>query len=132
MGLYIVHRNGLSPPGKGEYKMARYILIDSNSGFIWGDTATLPAFDGGAPDCEEAIVSAARVLDESVGSNGREYEYRSRDPRTSESYYRVYRADVDGSEAVPVIEDGQDGEMIEAVERDCEFVGVVVLTEVVD
>lgn len=101
--------------------MARYILIDSYSGYIWGDTADLPGFDASAPAGDEAIIQAARLVDESIGESGRAYEYRRSDPRTSETYYRVYRAD----EALPVIEDGQDSEMIEAVERDCEFVGVV-------
>lgn len=107
--------------------MARYILIDSHSGYIWGDTANLPGFDASAPAGDAVIIQAARLTDESNGEFGRVYEYRRSNPRTSETYYRVYRADVGGSEAVPVIGDGQDSEMIAAVERDCEFVGVVMV-----
>ena len=36
----------------------------------------------------------------------------------SNGYY-VYRADIDGAEAVPVVMDGQDKDTIEAVLRDC-------------
>lgn len=46
-------------------------------------------------------------------------------PRTTETGYDVYRADINGSDAVPVVQDGQDRETIEAVERDCEYVGFI-------
>jgi hypothetical protein len=97
--------------------MARYILIDDASGYIWGDTADI---DGRNRADIEDPTEAARVLDESLGERGRLYEDVSRlDERSG---YRVYRADVRGSEQVPNIIDGQDQEMIEAVERDCEYV----------
>jgi hypothetical protein len=41
---------------------------------------------------------------------------------TNETGYHVYRADIDGSEVVPVITDGQDQEMIDAVAFDCAYV----------
>lgn len=110
--------------------MPRYILIDSNSGFIFGDTAQferkLRPFI--SEDCkvggsEMSPTQAARVLDEeTVGEFGRSYIEHSRIPSDTRSGYAVYRADVNGSDAVAAIIDGQDQEMIEAVERDCEFV----------
>lgn len=104
--------------------MARFILIDNNSGYIFGDSA----------DHNGAIFSGtaeeyAAALDASIGEHGRAYEMLSRDPQTSGTGYHVYRADVDGSEAVPVVFDGQDQETIEAVERDCEYVGFIAVKD---
>lgn len=106
--------------------MARYILIDMHSGNIWGDTADL---NGRAVDCA-SIIEAARALDESVGAHGRAYQEGSRaDIRSGRDGYVVYRADIDGSEAVPVVQDGQDQETIDAVTRDCRYEGVVLVTD---
>lgn len=102
--------------------MARYILIDSNSGYIFGDTAD---FAANRQSDITSISDAARMLDESIGEYGRSYSELSRNPRSTQTGYHVYRADINGSEAVPVVQDGQDQEMIEAVERDCEYVGFV-------
>lgn len=103
--------------------MARYILIDDASGYIWGDTADL----AGWRESEQTPVEAARLLDESLGEHGRTYEDVSR--LDGHSGYRVYRADVRGSEQVPSIHDGRDPEMIEAVERDCEFITAIAFAE---
>ena len=46
------------------------------------------------------------------------------------SGYIAYRADVVGSDAVAVVNDGQDREMIEAVERDCDLLGTVIRREI--
>jgi hypothetical protein len=101
--------------------MARYILIDNNSGYIFGDTADLPGFDGsgGSP------IDAARTLDASIGVHGRDYELLYRNPADTGTGYDVYRADIDGSEAVPVVQDGQDPDTIAAVVQHCEHVGFV-------
>ena len=95
--------------------MARYILIDNNSGYIWGDSADLEGkIFNGTP------VEFAKALDESIGTYGREYDELSfSQHRSGYCGYRVYRADVRGSEAVAVVQDGQDQDMIDAVERDC-------------
>lgn len=108
-------------PEKREIKMGRYILIDSNTGNIFGDSADFAA------DYREDLtpVEAARLLDESIGERGRVYTLMNSNPRTSATGYDVYRADVGGSDAVPVVYDGQDRETIDAVERDCEYVGFV-------
>ena len=96
--------------------MARFILIDSNTGYIFGDSADIDGKIVTGSPCE-----VAKALDESIGETGRTYTELTRDPRDTRTGYRVYRADINGSEAVGSIHDGQDREMIEAVERDCEF-----------
>jgi hypothetical protein len=45
--------------------------------------------------------------------------------RNGQSGYMAYRNDINGSEAVGHIRDGQDNEMIEAVERDCQLIGFI-------
>jgi hypothetical protein len=95
----------------------RLILIDNCSGYIFGDSAD---FAGGRA---VEVIDACRTLDESNGVHGREYDehgpgYR---PAANETAYHVYR----GSDAIPVVHDGQDQETIEAVVRDCDKVAVV-------
>lgn len=100
--------------------MARYILIDSNSGYVFGDTAD---FANGRSDLTP--VEAARLLDESIGEQGRLYVERSSDPKSTVTGYHVYRADVRGSEAVPVVHDGQDSDTISEVMELCDYVAFV-------
>lgn len=111
----------------------RIILIDAHSGFIWGDSADLSGriFNGDRvlevmPDAdlsqeEDWALAFAQALDESLGETGRTYEAEFwRAGQEGRSGYYAYRADVGGSEAVPVVQNGQDQAAIEAVERDCE------------
>ncbi len=80
--------------------MARYILIDNNSGFIWGDTHAA------------APVDAMRQVDEGIGEFGRSYtEHAPRALRTTATGCFVYEAPAD----FPEIENGQDQREIEAV-----------------
>ena len=58
------------------------------------------------------------------GGNSVTYIEHSRAPDGASGYH-VYRADIDGSEAVAITQDGQDQEAIEAVESDCEYVRFV-------
>lgn len=102
--------------------MARYILIDNNSGYIFGDTAD---FAAGRESEINSIADAARMLDESIGEHDRSYTEHMRNPRTTATGYDVYRADVDGSDAVPVVIDGQDQETIDAVVQSCRYEGFV-------
>lgn len=106
----------------------RLILIDNNSGYIWGDTADLPGLSqdaiSGVP-WREAAEAAARALDASNGEHDRSYEVMERNPRDTSTGYHVYRADVRGSDQLPTVWDGQDREVIEAVERDCEYFAYV-------
>jgi hypothetical protein len=113
--------------------MSRLILIDNNSGYIFGDTADFAAGSaewrdnnsGNASDQEGLALLAARLLDQSIGESGRGYKFLSNDPRDTRTGYRVYRSDVRGSDQVGNITDGQDQEMVDAVERDCDFIGFV-------
>lgn len=102
--------------------MARYILIDNNTGYIFGDTAD---FASGRQSDIENISDAARMLDESIGEYGRKYTEHAQNPMSTATGYDVYRADINGSEAVPVVWDGQDAETINAVVSCCEYVGFV-------
>ena len=100
--------------------MSRYILIDNASGYILGDSADLNGKHYvGTPE------EYAAALDRSVGEVGRTYTLINHDPRSAERGYHVYRADVGDSEAVPVVHDGQDQDAIDAVRRDCEYVGFI-------
>ena len=106
--------------------MPRYILIESNSGFIWADTADLAGWSESAQE----PIDAARLIDEHIGAPGREYElFRSARSAPDGSGYHVWRADVAGRETLPVVTDGQDREMIAAVERTCEYLGYIHVTE---
>jgi hypothetical protein len=106
--------------------MARYILIDNHSGYIFADTADL---DG--PARQETALEAVRRFDESQAVSNRDYvehgpNYR---PASNASAYYVYRADIGGSEAVPVVVDGQDRDTIDAVERSCRCIAVIEVAE---
>lgn len=107
----------------------RLILIDHSTGYVFGDSAD---FAGGRAMENEA--EAARQLDESLGVQGRTYEtmgagYR---PAANETAYHVYRADIRGSDAVAIVQDGQDPEMIADVERECDKLAVVLCHEAAD
>ena len=105
--------------------MSHFILIDNFSGYVFGDTRDLAGWsnsdDLGAAD-------ACRMLDESIGQHGRGYEQVSR-LASNETGYIVYRVDIDGSEAVPVVHDGQDRETIEAVESRCDLVARILCSD---
>lgn len=57
--------------------------------------------------------------------NGRSYEFCSRPSNSTDSGYHVYRADIDGSEVVRVIDDGQSQDLIDAVDANCKYLGYV-------
>jgi hypothetical protein len=105
--------------------MTAFIVIDRSSGYIFYDTRDLNRshiIDGEAMQ-DEALTPAlaCRWGDETVAKEfGR--TYTETNPFDARATYDVFRADVCGSEAVPVVQDGQDREMIEAVERDCQYV----------
>jgi len=100
--------------------MARYILVDHHSGYIFGDTGDL-----NGPARPETITQAARRLDESIGEHGRIYEAHGPNYRPNCTAYHVYRADIAGSKIMPLVSDGQDQETIDQVERLCTKVAVV-------
>lgn len=100
--------------------MPRYILIDNASGYVWADTSDI---DGKAVPVETPE-EACRVVDESLGVHGRQYAEATR-LASNETGYHVYRADIDGSEVVPLIEDGQDPDTIQAVQDSCLKVALI-------
>jgi hypothetical protein len=96
--------------------MARYIFIERNTGYIWGDSADINGKIVNGTPCE-----VAQALDESIGEHG-PAEYWETYQSDENGVYDVYRADINGSEAVAIIQNGQDQETIEAVIQDCEYV----------
>jgi hypothetical protein len=111
----------------------RLILIDNNSGYVFGDTAV---FLAGSPEWRDDVSAAdyeieplallaARLLDESAGRPGRAYPFVDCDPIDTSTGYHVYRADAEGHEAVPLVYDGQNQAVIDAVAADCRYVGFV-------
>lgn len=100
--------------------MARFIAIDNGSGYIFGDSADL----NGQVWIGDDPLDFALALDESLGEHGRIYEDVWR-LASNETGYEIYRADINGSEAVAVIHDGQDKDEIRAVEEKCQFVMTV-------
>jgi len=100
--------------------MAHYIIQDVYSGYIWGDTRDF----NGALYVADGIADACRELDQSVvGEMGRTYEEVSR--LDGDQGYAVYRVDINGSEAVTVVHDGQDADTIRSVMDSCDLVGYV-------
>ena len=103
--------------------MARYIIIDRISGYIWGDSADLDGkIFSGSP------LEYAAALDASIGELDGDAEYTETNKSDPDATYDVYRADIGGSEAVAVIRNGEDREIIEAVENDCAYVTSIVRT----
>ena len=103
--------------------MARYILIDNASGYIWGDSADLHGkiFSGTA-------LEYAKALDESLKAGGRSYAEQS-SANAGQSGYHVYRADINGNDAVPVVWDGQSQETIDAVTESCRYEGFIAIKD---
>lgn len=118
--------------------MTRLIIQEAHSGFLWADSALFqPAhcadysaggFDPSGPCCDANILAAIRTMQWEIGDLDQQWEIVSRrDARilAGRDGYIVWRADVDGSDAVAAIQDGQDMDTIRAVERGCELVAVV-------
>jgi len=116
------YRRGGTPNPERSNIMARYIFIESNSGYIFGDSADLKGITS-----DSSLQEIAAAIDAEAGEFGRTYDVLSRNPRTTESGYDVWRVDVGGSEVVPVVRDGQDQEMIDAVESEGEYAGFVAI-----
>ena len=107
---------GSSKPNRRTQEMARYILIDNNSGFIFGDTKNM--------NCSRSFktpAEAAKMLDESIGEPASEYVEIYGDHDTSgKSGYSVYS--VDDIEDMTEVEDGTDQATIDKFCRKCERV----------
>ncbi len=102
--------------------MPRYILIDNQSGYIWGD------IDAKNP------VEACRIVDTESGCSPRQYDERSTGfrPASNETAYHVY----EGTDAIPNIEtfggDGTSEALIEAVTTFCRKVEIVTVRDEAD
>jgi hypothetical protein len=99
--------------------MARFILIDDDSGYAFGDFTTSLA------NASEALIEAARATDANIGAPAREYAVHHARPSGQVTGYHVYRVDVNGSEVVGSLVDGQDREYIDAVTSQGVHVGFV-------
>lgn len=107
----------------------RLIAIDNHSGYIFGDSADI----NGTIWAGEDVTDFLAAMEASFGEYGGTYEaVPRRDLASNESGYHVYRADVCGGEAVRVIDNGQDRDLIAAVIRDCEYVGTFRCVEAED
>jgi len=89
--------------------MVRYVLFEVHSGYIWGDTASLPAFS----KTGQTPVDAARALDEHLGDYESRYEEVSGHEMRGRDGYMVYEV----GDIVPVHYSGDDAEVIALVER---------------
>jgi hypothetical protein len=98
----------------------RLILTDNNSGYVFGDYITSDRL------CNDVMADAARHVDAEIGMHDRAYEVLGHDPRDTSTGYHVWRSDINGSDMVPNITDGQDAELLAALERDCEYLGYVI------
>ena len=105
--------------------MPRYILIDNFSGYVFCDTADMAQSVAAEwRDGDQTPQLACELFDRSIGEHGRTYVADGR-LNSNQTGYHVYRADIDGSEAVPVVTDGQDQDQIEAVTKYCRYVEAV-------
>ena len=96
--------------------MTRFILIDTYTGNIAGDTARLPRF----ALTEQTPIDAIRVLDESNRETRFDYKIV---PLTRLDWcdgYLVY--DATTLTSLPPIEDGTDRQIVDTVELQCPFV----------
>jgi hypothetical protein len=88
--------------------ISRYIAIEHNSGFIWGDA------DEATPEAACARIEANFDFSRITGAWERVPPIRDTD-----GGYHVYEAPA----GFPNIEDGQDQEMIERVVAECQHIG---------
>jgi hypothetical protein len=115
--------------------MTRIILIERNTGYIWGDSADFngklftdddavqvrPSFDGSVDDFALAYAEALEqdIDPSSHGQFSHEYYWSSRSDNWT---YAAYRADGD---KVPTVWDGQSSEEIQAVMDFCDEIGFI-------
>jgi hypothetical protein len=100
--------------------MSRFILIDSKSGFIFGDTA-----DYAAGESDLTPAGAARLLDLSIGEHDRTYTELAENPQTQQPGYEVYALDQPG--VIDVVNEGQDRRFIDEVIRNGKYAGFVLI-----
>jgi hypothetical protein len=86
----------------------RYIAIEHNSGFIWGDAT-----------CETPEAACAAIDRDADGSKASVAWERGSPIRDTDGGYHLYVA----PDGLPAIEDGQDQEMIDRVIAECRHIG---------
>lgn len=104
--------------------MTRYIIIDRNTGYIFGDTADRWwKMDEPHP---VGPLEAALSLDNAlyIDTDGMSYDCTHR--HDARATYDVFSADVDGDDTFPTVWDGQNQETINAVHESCRFITSIV------
>lgn len=87
----------------------RIAFIESNSGYVWGDT-----IDGWCKDTSAPLAAIARQMDESIergSADGYQYDENDRGFGCPHDYYVAYEIPAD----LEISGDGQDREYIAAV-----------------
>ena len=99
--------------------MKRYITINNHCGFIWGDTLGLPPKD-------RSPVEAAFDIDaENADLTGLAYQERS--GQNDGNGCTVY--EVPEGSTLPLVDNGQDQDMIELVTSTCKRVACVIAVD---
>lgn len=109
-----------------------FILIDTDSGYIFADTRDLAGYDPSyatglryAEGIDAAAKYAAETLDRSLMSQMSQVDDYKIVSRGTPDSYDAYRVDINGSEAVALVRDGQDQETIDTVEHECDYVTTI-------
>jgi hypothetical protein len=100
--------------------MSRYILIDSKSGYIFGDTA-----DYAVGEADLTPAGAARLLDLSIGEHNRTYTELNARPNAPRAGYDVYEIDRPG--VIDVVGEGQNPDFVAEVIRAGKYAGFVLI-----
>lgn len=93
--------------------MPRYIVICRHSGYVYGDTL---AFERGPGDADGYTpLVAVKMTDAEISDPGRTYvETNLSDIGAT---YDVFRADISGPDDLPLIDDGQDQDILDRITR---------------
>jgi hypothetical protein len=102
--------------------MPRYILIDTRSGLVSGDTGTI---DNLAHSAASPIEAARLVTDQNEHQADRTFEDIGREQADGRHGYLVYQP----SDHFPYAFAGAGGDVIGRVKRECQFVGTVLVRE---
>ena len=101
------------------------ILIDNHSGFIFADTRDMNEWSSSDyTDAEEAVIKASQMTDR-INGNGNRHDNYTIELNALFVNERGYRVDTDKGEQVPVVYDGQNQELIDAVMEHCDYMGFV-------
>ena len=96
-----------------QHTASRLVLVDNASGYVWAD--------GGHYSDQPGAVELAGLVDDENGVSGRGYCLVGSESAVNETGYHVYKVPA----SVPVIDDGQDPDAIDAVTSEGEYLGFV-------